>query len=116
VAAGPRQEGADAAAEVLVAKEDEGDEEQDDAEEDPEQPVREAFGAPAGAWAWRITSTPPILIFSYFRNRRTSDSLSMRLDWRKRMRPSRSTMIVPGCNRPARSPGRSPASPGRSDS
>jgi hypothetical protein len=41
VAAGTRQEGADTAAEVLVAEEDEGHEEEDDAEEDPEHPKGE---------------------------------------------------------------------------
>ena len=60
MAAGARKEGADAAAEVLVAEEDEDDEKQDDAEKEPQQPERESFGDAGTGWVWRVASTPPL--------------------------------------------------------
>ena len=61
VAAGPRQESADAAAEVLVAEEDEGHEEEDDAEEDPEQPEGEPLRGGRGRLDLKCRVHPAIM-------------------------------------------------------
>ena len=100
VAAGAGKERADAAAEVLVAEEDEGDEEQDDEEKEPQQPEGQSFGNADGDLRLEGRVHAPIMAYLYCWNKRTSVSLVMSSDWRKRIMPLRSMMIVAGMKSP----------------